>query len=527
MQRWAAVAGLLALAVFIPLAQPASRGDAGSVSFGRGQLNFSVSNPTSLAWGPDGRLYVASQSTIVALTLNPATKQVLSTETIAFNETGILGIAFDPGALPMTLYASRQNLSASATDGFEGVVSRFTAPNWTRQDVITGLPSSAPASNHFTNGLAFNAGGQLLIAQGSSTDAGVDTGSFWPETPLSAAILIADVHAPGFNGAITYNPSGSPANDSVNQVSGTDVSVFASGTRNPYDLVVHSNGYVYATDNGAPESAATSLTCSTSNNAASASDELNRIVQGNYYGHPNRNRGRFDADECVYHPAEAGSGAGFTGPIATLPAHCSCDGLAEYTSDAFSGAMQGDLLIAEWGLGRVRRVQLAGDGLSVTSVTTLESGFENPLDVAVGPDGTVYIAEYTGNKVSFLQPPGPDADADGCSDAREQQTAPGSQATGGLRDDNYFWDFFDTPDNNNARDRVVSVADIGRVVARFGSGGSTVIDPLSVPPAAPAYHTAFDRSPATGDPWDLGPPDGSITIGDVGGTVVQFGHTCA
>jgi glucose/arabinose dehydrogenase len=524
MPRWGALAGLLALVV-VALAGTARQGDAGSVSFSRGQLNFSISNPTSLTYGPDGRLYVASQSSVVALTLNPATKQVMSSQMIASNQTGILGIAFDPAASPMEFYVSRQNLSA--TPGYQGVVSKFTAPAWTRTDVVTGLPSSAPASNHFTNGLAFDGLGRLLIAQGSSTDAGVDTGSFWPETPLSAAILIADVHAPGFNGAITYNPSGSPTNDNVNQVGGTDLSVFAPGTRNPYDLVVHSNGYVYATDNGAPESASTSLTCSTSNNAASASDELNLIVPGNYYGHPNRNRGRFDAGQCVYHPAEAGSGAGFTGPIATLPAHCSCDGIAEYTSDAFGGAMQGDLLIVEWAIGRVRRVELAGDGLSVVSITTLDSGFANPLDVAVGPDGTIYIAEYGGNRVSFLQPPGADADSDGCSDAREQQTAPGSQATGGLRNPNDFWDFFDTPDNANVRDRAVTVADIAREVARFGSSGSAAIDPLSAPLLAPAYHTAFDRSPATGDPWDLGPPDGSITVGDIAGAVVQFGHSCA
>jgi glucose/arabinose dehydrogenase len=515
----------MAVAVAV-LALPPKRSDAGAIAFDRGQLNFAINNPTSLAWGPDGRLYVANQESIVALTLNSATKQVTATQTVASGYAGILGIAFDPGASPITLYASRQNLAA--TDGFEGVVSRFTAPSWTRQDVITGLPSSAPATNHFTNGLAFDVMGRLLIAQGSSTDAGVDTGSFFPETPLSAAILIADVHAPGFNGAITYSPAGPPMNDEVDKTGG-DVSVLAPGTRNPYDVVAHSNGYVYATDNGAPEGAATSLTCSTSNNVASASDELNLIEAGNYYGHPNRNRGRTDPRQCVYHGAESGSGADFTGPISVLPAHCSCDGIAEYTSDAFGGEMQGDLLFAQWQIGGVRRVQLAPDGRTVDSVTTLASAFANPLDVAVGPDGTVYVAEYGGDRVSFLQPPQPDADSDGCSDARESQTAPGSQVTGGLRNPNSFWDFFDTPDNGNTRDRAVTVADIARIVSRFGSSGDTGIDPLGVPPLAPAYHTAFDRATATpsSDAWDLGPPNGSITVSDVAAAVVQFGHSCA
>jgi hypothetical protein len=269
------------------------------------------------------------------------------------------------------------------------------------------------------------------------------------------------------------------------------------------------------------------VTCSTSDNTiASTSDELNLIEQGNYYGHPNRNRGRFDTDECTYRRPDAMPGAGHTLPIAILPSSCSCDGIAEYTSDAFAGELEGDLLIAEWSIGRIRRVQLVPDGLSVSSSTILESGFENPLDVAVGPDGTIYIAEFTGDRVSFLQPPGPDADSDGCSDAREEQTAAGSEVTGGRRDPNDFWDFFDTPDNSNVRDRAVTVADIGRVASRFGSTGSPGIDPLSAKPPAPAYHTAFDRSPAIGDPWDLGPPGGSITAGDIGATVAQFGHSC-
>ncbi len=395
--RAALFASLLAATIVLSLSAPAG---ASTPVFTSGVLNFSLANPTSIAFGPDGRLYVASQSDLRALTLDQGGLHVASVETIAGGLNEVTGIAFDPTTpSPITLYASRRE--PSATDAYEGRVSTFAAPSWTRQDIITGLPNSTPFSNHYTNGLAFNMQGVLYIAQGSDTDAGLQ-GPNYPETPLSAAVLRAAIHAPGFVGNVTYSPATTPTDDNVDQTGGT-VDVYAAGTRNPYDLVVHSNGMIYATDNG-PQGPDTSTSCTTSGTGVSSADELNLIVQGNYYGFPNRNRGRNDARQCVYHAPEEGDGAGFTAPIYTFPPHCSCDGIAEYLSGAFDGEMQGDLVIAQLIFGNVVRVELAPDGLSVTSVTTLGSGYNLPLDVAVSPPGTIYVAEYGANQVSYLTP---------------------------------------------------------------------------------------------------------------------------
>ncbi len=77
--------------------------------------------------------------------------------------------------------------------------------------------------------------------------------------------------------------------------------------------------------------------------------------------------------------------------------------------------------------------------------------------------------------------------------------------------------------------------DIGDVVGRFG----TVSDPpltkeealaeaLTPPTDTTSYHAASDRD--VPDPeanvWNLGPPTGNIDGFDIGGVVVQFGHTC-
>ena len=119
----------------------------------------------------------------------------------------------------------------------------------------------------------------------------------------------------------------------------------------------------------------------------------------------------------------------------------------------------------------------------------------------------------------------PDDDNDGCMDEQELGT---SATLGGQRDPHNFWDFFDTPTGTPPqRDRAVTIADVGAVVSRFGTTGDPGIHPLSTPPAT-GYHTAFDRSPLDldGGPWNLGPADGAVIIGDIGAVVAQFGHSC-
>ncbi|MGB2694298.1 MAG: flexitail domain-containing putative surface protein [Dehalococcoidia bacterium] len=126
-----------------------------------------------------------------------------------------------------------------------------------------------------------------------------------------------------------------------------------------------------------------------------------------------------------------------------------------------------------------------------------------------------------------------DTDGDGCSDAREQQAGANADSGGG-RDPAYLWDFYDIadPNANPQRDKVVSVGDIVRLIGRFGTsdayGGAPInrnSDPfLSIPTAG--YHPIFDRTLRGQDPWDTGPPNGSITVEDIILVVQQFGHSC-
>jgi hypothetical protein len=112
-------------------------------------------------------------------------------------------------------------------------------------------------------------------------------------------------------------------------------------------------------------------------------DELNLIVRGAYYGHPNRLRGQTDPRQCVWHSGTEASTSEYTAPMAILPA--SSDGIIEFQSDHFGKQMRGDLLIAKY-KGGLYRVILTPDGTAVAEAPFLfDDGAD--LSIAQGPDG--------------------------------------------------------------------------------------------------------------------------------------------
>ena len=101
-----------------------------------------------------------------------------------------------------------------------------------------------------------------------------------------------------------------------------------------------------------------------------------------------------------------------------------------------------------------------------------------------------------------------DTDADGCTDARE--IGP-NERLGGRRDPLNPWDYF-----NPSGDGRIGVDDIMAVVHRYAKGlGDS------------AYDTKYDRTFVGPKMWDLGPPDGLISVTDILAIFRQFGHECA
>ena len=390
------------------------------VSFTAPATIATLTSPTQAVWGQDGRLYVGSdQGNITIYTFGDdytVTNTQVVTAIAGLSNPSILGITVNPRDPPsaVKIYVAHSQLYAEGGGAFtgpapyNGQVSVLTGPNFsTVKPLITGLPVSN--RDHAINGLAFDDAGNLLICVGSETNAGVPSlpmGTL-PNCPLDAAILTAPISKTGFNGSITYveTATGKPNNDQVygdrvDVAPGVNVSVFASGMRNPFGIVWTTGGKLFGTDNGMNANfGAVSTGANTQTTESNQPDEINYIVAGRYYGSPNRNRGRYDPRQNVYHyPTEVSTSA-FTAPLARVAS--SSDGIDEYRATTFNSEMRGDLLVQRW-KGVLNRVMLAPDGQSIQSVTTIASTLG--LTALAGPGGVILSMDYSHNQIVLIRP---------------------------------------------------------------------------------------------------------------------------
>lgn len=182
--------------------------------------------------------------------------------------------------------------------------------------------------------------------------------------------------------------------------------MFASGLRNSYGIILHSNGYLYATDNGANVGyGMCSLSCTEKGPSPNDVDELNVVIEGNFYGHPNRKRGERDPRQCRYRSTnETASDDEYTGPISWL--HPSSNGLCEFETEHFAGQLRRQLIISRW-KGEIYNAKLSNDGLSTETGPSdyppklIEEG---ALDIVQGPDGALFTAKHSGSAIKFYAP---------------------------------------------------------------------------------------------------------------------------
>ncbi len=383
---------------------------------------FSLPGPTQAAWGPDGRLYIASLTGAVTVLefdeqYNVTQSQVLPgvQNTPAYNA---IGIGFNPweSAAAFNIYLSHVRLFV--TDGrsnvrpsaYLGKVSALASPQFLPKPLISGLPSTN--HDHGINGIAFDNQGQLYVAVGGQTNAGIPNVNlgYLDESPLSAAILRAPVGRKGFNGAVSYLDAKTSLpspdqNDSATAIAvdGSDLRVHAKGLRNCFGIVWATNGKLYGTDNG-PNTGfgAASLSAGTQMGDPVTDDKVLLLGKNHYYGHPNRNRGRFDPRENRYAPPME-----FSAPeIATKPMtllSSSRDGIEEYRATTFGGALRGALLVQEWN-GSLSALGLSADGRKVETILKNLWGTQRGLGVLCGPGGAILAVDYTGSQITVSLP---------------------------------------------------------------------------------------------------------------------------
>ncbi len=392
-------------------------------------LQAGISQPTVGAWGPDGKFYVGTVSGTIHVIEVDDNYVVTGTSTIgtiaALGNPTILGIAFnpfDPPTVPRlyvahsSLYSDGGGCLTGAFVSYSSEVSILEGPGFAVTPLITGLPASN--HDHAVNGMVFDRNGDLYVNVGGNTNAGIRDCALGdlPESPFAAATIKAEISKPGFNGIITYTEtnSGLPNNDQafgdlVDPDAGLDLTIFAAGQRNPFDLIYTTWDMLYATDNGpnAGFGESTIANCVSSLSQPTTQDELNLLEFGRYYGHPNCNRARTDARQSEFYNLAGLSIIGeFTQALAAFPP--SVNGVEEYRSNTFNGAMRG-ALVAQKLASTTYLIELSADKRSVVNsgpVPTLNMGC---LDVVTGPGGVLVGVNHYGNSVLIAEPNDPSA----------------------------------------------------------------------------------------------------------------------
>lgn len=399
------------------------------VTFGKSVLQGAagLNRPTQVKFGPDGRLYVTQQDgyiriyTVARNGVNQyavtAEQDISSIQSIpnhnddgspapAFTTREVTGLyVTGTAANPVIFVASSDPRiaggptgQASGADTNSGIVSRLTwnaaTQAWDKLDLVRGLPRSYV--DHAPNGLTLDPNtNTLYLAIGGNTNEGAPSNNFdyLPEYALSSAILSIDLNAIGNttydiptlvddNAAVNANGpfGGDFGRHQARLISGGPVQVYASGYRNPYDVLIAKNGFLYSVDNGpnpgwgdVPVVVNGQATNQPNEPGVHYDDSLHVMTgPGSYFGHPDPARAsggvtfntlnpQSPVDPSLIDPRQANFEVPGPANQALTTFRPSTDGIVQYEASNFNGALKGDILAASVG-NKVFDVKLSAMG---------------------------------------------------------------------------------------------------------------------------------------------------------------------
>ncbi|MDB5357685.1 MAG: hypothetical protein JWN24_4138 [Phycisphaerales bacterium] len=416
---------------------------------------------TCVTIGPDHKLYASTLAGHIFRyainadgTLAPG-EQIDTVNTANGALRLITGITFDPAATieKPILWVSHGQLPLKGEQGqqairgaedWTGKISRLTGRDLTEyQDVIVRLPRAA--KDHLNNQIVFGPDGAMYFCQAGNTAMGAPDHkwAFRPEHLLTAAILRFDVKSIEHLALPLdvkteddghYNPF----------AQGAPLTIYATGVRNSFDLVWHSNGHLYAGINGSaaggnapatPTVGASQLPRIDSQErgpydgplvpalekvSQTEDDFLFKIDQGAYYGHPNPTRAEYVLNggnpagngQSLYptrdYPVGTNPDRNWHPAIYSFGKNLSPCGGIEYQSPAFHGALQHKLLFTRFS-GGDDLIALTPDprGDIAETITGIEGAthFVNPVDLTEDPaTGALYVAEFGAKRLTLLRP---------------------------------------------------------------------------------------------------------------------------
>jgi hypothetical protein len=420
---------------------------------------------TSLLFGPDGLFYALKiDGGIERFQVDHQSGMLTHMQSIntLIKKRGVstaIGLTFDPSSTAKNLIAwvSYSSAGLNTAPEFDGKISKLSGADLqTEQQVLINLPRST--RDHMVNSVVFGPDGALYIAQGSNSSAGrYDKGWQREETLLAGSIMRLDlkklskVNLPlDVKTTAKQKLIDRASNTSIRLSDGTynpysknsPLTIYASGIRNGYDMVWHSNGQLYVPANGSggggnsPQSLAGTrrpdgsfykgVPVQATQDVPVQHDWLFRVNPDRgtgYYGHPNPLRGEYvinrgSKDNPMYDPGVKPD-VNYRGAAFDFGFNKSPNGVIEYKNNAFNGALKGKLLVCRFSGGgdimvlepgamaKKKLTDPAQD--SVYDIVRSASGsgnyglqgmvgFANPLDLTEDvTNGNLYVSEFNWN----------------------------------------------------------------------------------------------------------------------------------
>ena len=349
-------AGLALAAVALVLSSGPVRGEALVPGFTDTEFADGVSNPTAMAFAPDGRLFVAQktgQLRVITPTGQLLDRPFLNVRTNTAGERGLLGVAFDPqfetNGYVYVYYTARG-------PSIHNRVARFTAdpqnPDVARGGSFRRIFELPPLQGDTHNGGAIHFGrdNKLYVAVGENRR---------EQAAQSTRSLLGKMLRINRNGSIPSN------NPYYRRTSGKFRAIWTRGLRNPYTFGVNQNtGTIFINDVG-----------------AQSREEINRGVRGANYGWPlyegRENDPRF-RDPILAYPhqgSEFTSGCAITGGAFYAP-----------TTNTFGANYENDYFFGDFCNGWIRKRESENGNVS-RFARTPNYGL---VDIQVSEDGDLY-----------------------------------------------------------------------------------------------------------------------------------------
>lgn len=304
----------------------------------------SLMSPTAFTLGNNGEVYIATLDGIVTFSKSSPEGSLDTIKPFAPDIHMALGLVFRDGVLYAAVEGRVDRLEDTNGDGIADMIN----------SIVEGLPVFVYDA-HGNNGMAFGTDGRLYFTLGGTSDHGPE------DDEIAGSILVLDLES-------------------------EEMTVYASGFRNPYDLTfcLGPDGRLFASDNG-PDRIADTL-------IFRPPDEVNMIEEGKHYGYP---------DFFGYSPLWAEDSVS---PIVLLPFSAAATGIAcydytgqpnsfpeEYDQNLFV-TLYGSLVIPEQTGKKLVRIQLDTiNGQVVGSMTDFFAADMRPIDVIQYEDGSLLI----------------------------------------------------------------------------------------------------------------------------------------